>query len=595
MAVEKSPSVEQPISFLWILAGLVVPLVVYAVRAMPILLDAALPFDTQNIYLPLAQRLLEAPGELWRSGDFLKTAPGTYTYMALLGADPLRIKAANLGLALCTVIFLFDAARRLAGLLAASAAAWMLAISPVLIGLAVSPMVEPVFLFLTALWLWASVYVCRASGHWQVAVTVLAAALALALATLTRATYVYWMPLAMVVCTVAMCIPALAGVGPWRRILLVHLLALLCVGGYMAKNAVEFGKPSIAVGTGAALYLGNNPLVHGQGPSFFDLSIDAGVIAGPLGGHLSLQGDAELVTASRRILSDMPLSTLLDLYINKAASLLFFSKTHLGSDNYGERAWRIALLFFAALGWLWGCRNLVVWMLAGALFYQWLVHIPVLYVPRYSVNALDIPLTLLAAIGVGLGWQKARAVAAGWKAMGAALAVLAVCMALGAWHQRSSTPVLPVIDNVPHQLLLESSEHQLKFDGFEGDPLVGLAVSPDGNPAVEWGSADIRLDSATVIRLRIADMRGECWRVVIRYQGLGGQERERDIDIGRFVKGQDFTWGARRILSPGTGGRLRMEFDCSPGTAMQLSGFGLYEASLGRRYRPEASQSPVMW
>ncbi|MEI5604184.1 hypothetical protein, partial [Streptomyces brasiliscabiei] len=83
-------------------------MLVYAARAIPVLRNPYLPFDTEYIYLPLARRLLENPWLLWKSPDVLQTAPGVFVYMAFTGADLVTLKCWNLALALITVALLFD-------------------------------------------------------------------------------------------------------------------------------------------------------------------------------------------------------------------------------------------------------------------------------------------------------------------------------------------------------------------------------------------------------------------------------------------------------------------------------------------------------
>lgn len=101
--------------WLWVLFGLAIPLIVCAVRAVPLLIDPSVPFDTQFSYLPLARMVLEEFPSLWHNELMLKTAPGAYLYMALMQADMVMIKAGNLAMSMGITIALFDAMRRMAG------------------------------------------------------------------------------------------------------------------------------------------------------------------------------------------------------------------------------------------------------------------------------------------------------------------------------------------------------------------------------------------------------------------------------------------------------------------------------------------------
>ena len=102
--------------------GLVLPLIVYAVRAIGIVTQPDIPFDTLHTYLPLARQWMENASALMLNPESLKVAPGTGVYMALAGADPTTIKASNLTISLAAISLVFDAARRIGGNLAGAAA-----------------------------------------------------------------------------------------------------------------------------------------------------------------------------------------------------------------------------------------------------------------------------------------------------------------------------------------------------------------------------------------------------------------------------------------------------------------------------------------
>ncbi len=577
---------RQASALTWVMAGLILPLIVYAVRAIPVLVDPAVPFDTEYTYLPLARQLMNGMPGFWQNTDVLRTAPGAFVYMALLGADIVSIKAWNLALALVTVVLLFDAARRMAGAAAAASAAWLCALSPTLITLSVWPMVEPPFLFLVAVWFWACVLSSAPEASTRAAsVWLCIAGLALALATLTRATYMYWIPAAVIAGGVAsLWLPGQRRA--WRRLTLAHLIALLLVGGYMAWNASKFDRPAIATGAGAALYFGSNPMLHGQEPPFFGLAHDNNLITDHLG-HLSIEGDARLTAAARIILADTPAPTLAKMYAHKAASLLFFSKSHL--RVYIDRIWRVALIVLAAYGvWL-GWRHPFVWVLAGSTLYQWVVHIPVLYNPRYSISALDTSLTLLAAVGVGLLWQANQQRK---HLIPAATMLILLLSAAGAWHQRYTEPLLPRLDLVPHQRLESATLPQIFVDGMRGNPFEnGMAISPSGRFSIAWRSNFPELNPTTLIELKVNRLDGKCKRALLTGVNPSGEERTAHIRLAEWSGTPDFAWGLAYVASHGPLNELRVDFECSTGTEVRFSEMGLYEASLGRRVRDRAIQA----
>lgn len=112
---------------------------------------------------------------------------------------------------------------------------------PTLVVLSVWPMAEPPFLFLVALWLWSCTCCLDANASRTLSrAAPVTAGLALGLATLTRATYMYWIPAALLVLCVVACVPRWRKSLPWQGLLAAHLIALACVGSYMALNAHTF-------------------------------------------------------------------------------------------------------------------------------------------------------------------------------------------------------------------------------------------------------------------------------------------------------------------------------------------------------------------
>ncbi|WP_159971762.1 hypothetical protein, partial [Raoultella sp. 18097] len=125
----------------------------------------------------------------------------------------------------------------------------------------------------------------------------------------------------------------------------------------------------------------------------------------------------------------------------------------------------------ALLG-VWGARRHPMgWMVAGAAAYQCAVHVPVLYNPRYSISALDVLFVLLAAQGVAWAWSRPRrgAVLAG------TVAAIVAGIAVGVYHQRHSSALLPDFSLIPPQEIAVADSSQLHAEGWDGDPLQGPA------------------------------------------------------------------------------------------------------------------------
>lgn len=557
----------------WLLIGLVLPLMIYVARSVPIVADGFLWFDTEYTYLPLARRLLQDPAALWSSPDILASAPGIFFYMALAHADVVTIQTFNLILALTSVILLFDAARRSFGFVAASVAAWLCACSPVLVLISIWLMAEPPFLFLVALWLWANACCMdRHAGKVIAWISPLLAGLSLGMATLTRATYMYWIPAAIVVLGILACSAKWRRLLPWKSLLLAHMIALMCIGSYMALNAQKFHKLTIANGAGAALFFGINPMLRGQEPPYFGLAHSSPTQMS----HLSIEGDSILTQAHRRVALTLPLSSLLKTHLDKAATFLFFSKSHL--RNYSERAWRIFLLVLAICGvWL-GRHKPMTWLLAGVLAYQWAVHIPVLYNQRYSVSALDTALTLLAAAGAGQLWDLPRR-----KLFITCTVMIIVASVLGgAWHQRYSTPALPLVNDAPQQLMKSATLDEITIDGLQGNPFrETAAITPVGEFSVTWRARFPALDGSKLVRLRVQEMHGRCSQAWLTHTSQQGEEKTTHIRLRGWHGEPDFAWGLNNMQHPAPSTQLRIKFECSADTSVRFSAVELHEASLG--------------
>ncbi len=562
-------------------------MLVYATRSVFILADPEIPYDALRTYLPLARALLENPATYFSLPQSVTVAPGAVLYMAFWGADPIAIKAANLFIGLASLILAADAARRIAGPAAGAAAAWGFAISHMLISTGITLMGEAPFVFLVFLWFWACTLAAEDFDELlqKRAAAVLLGGLALAAATLTRATWLYWLPAA-----------ALAGIGismlcrgRVRRIFqcfaVVHLIALVLVGGFVLRQSGDFGRPMIATGSGAALYFGSNVVLHGYEPPFFGLAHDEFTVTDHLG-HLSLEGDRRLMAVTRTALLNTPSAELFHLYAQKLGAILFFSRAELPRHLFNDRAMRVLLLVFAAVALVAGRRKPLIWLLAGAAAYQCAVHIPVMYNPRYSASALDPPLTLLAAIGFGLlirREEKRR-----YAALGGALFLVALGIGFGAWHQRFSEPLMPEISAGPHRLVQLAELTDLKVDGSDENPFKKPALIPDGHLIVDWNPAAMKLSKIAVLNLSVQYFEGQCSTLWMVYTEPTGASRAAKVRLDGLGEHQDIAWGMNAVRLPDHTGRLQLKFECSPGTIMQFGELAIYNVSLGGFYREKA-------
>lgn len=563
--------------WLWVLFGLAIPLIVCTVRAVPFVLDPGVPYDTQYSYLPLARMVLENFGSLWHDELMLKTAPGAYFYMALMNANMDNIKMGNLVMTMGITIMLFDALRRTAGWGAAALAAWLFALSPTLLVWTMYPMGEPIFLFLVTAWLWACVWAIHLapSSHGLRWLAITIGGLALAAATLTRGTYMYGIPAAV------LCFGLLAWRRPmesfWRPLAFIHLIALVLVGSFVVRTHIEFGKPVIAAGAGNALYYGMNPIYRGEEPPLFGAGFDEFYILGTAD-QLSLEADERQVAAVKQIIHDTPWPQLTSMVLHKAEVLLFYSTAHL--RNYKERAWRIALLCFGLAGvWL-TRRNPITWFLAGVFVYQWLVHIPALYTPRYSIAALDLPLSLLAALGGWAAWCRF-----GKKGFLGLLALTAAAILAGAYHQRYSAKLLPDLSSAEVRPVAHAAPADLEVSGLNQSPLKQPAHSAEGRFTIEWQTEQANLAGQMLLKIDNLAIDRSCKRLWIATINPEGVIFEIMVPLKGLRSGNDFIWGFGHLYDKGPLSTIRLTFDCKPNVNIQFDQLGIAQVSTAHRYR----------
>lgn len=573
------------------MAGLVLPLLIYAARAVQILADPQVPYDTLHTYLPLARIFLQDPIGYFSLPASVTVAPGAVLYMALWGANPVAIKSANLFIGLLSLVLASDAARRIAGPTAGAAGAWGFALSPLLVTSGVTLMGEAPFIFLVVAWLWASAYAVQNAGSSSARrnAAVIVAGACLAAATLTRGTWLYWLPIA----SLAGLVVAAFAHGPtraaWLRLALVHVIAMLLVGAFVARQNQQFDRPIIATGSGAALYFGSNTVLRGYEPPFFGLTHDEFTVVDHLG-QLSLEGDRRLLAVTRVGISSTPLRTLAAMYWQKLGAFLFLSRTHIARQFVNERSMRIALLVLGLAALAFGRKQPFVWLLAAAIAYQCTVHIPVLYNPRYSASALDPLLVPLAAIG--FGWVVAMARRRAVTATVTAIAVLAG-VALGAWHQRFSAPPLPKIAAGPHRMLQAAKPAELTVQGSEGNPFEAPSELPDGRLEITWHPAMLQLSGTALLNLDVPHLAGSCSELWLRYTQPNGTAREALVPLRGLKAPQPIAWGMNDVRLPNLHGKLNLRLVCAPGTVIGLGRMGLFDVSMGRHFRAQALGSTL--
>ncbi len=508
-------------------------------------------FDARNIYLPFAKKLLDSPAAFLASEQSLWVAPFSYIYPALLGADAVRIKVANIVLFVLLILLVFRIGTLLHSRTAGLMASVMLAASPTIKIFIPSALTEPPFLFLTGVWVWALAEAHRGGrDRWWVL-----AGLALGLATLTRPTFLYLLPLAIAAGAAAWwcerCTPAARD---GRGIALAHAVALAVALAVIVRNALLFDYPGISTGAGAGLFLGSNPMTGGYDAAYLGLLLDDGAVTGGKS-HLAIESDRLLRGVALTALADIPVLELTAMYARKLGAILFVTQAETGGIPEVLRGWRVVLLVLAAYGW-WHIRvPALKWLLGGAFAYQLAVHIPALYTFRYSIGAIDLPLTLIAGAGAAQALANRRQLVAV-----SAMAVASI--GLGQAAARYGEPPSPHVDRVPHAVFWKAA-YNPPLEAKAGQPLeIELRDAPGLHP---WDNS--------ILELAVSTQSGECRGYTLWYRRDGQTNLKGPLyRRTRIAEERTVAVGTRVALDLYAEGTLRVEGDCASGASLRIHG-----------------------
>src|ERR1700682_2848032 len=116
-------------------------------------LGLPLSFDATHSYLPMARRLIEEGAAFLHRPESIAYAPLAYAYPALLGANEIAIRWANVSAYAAAITLACVAVRSAHGARSGLIAALLLAISPTLRPFIADILTEPPFLLFTAIWI----------------------------------------------------------------------------------------------------------------------------------------------------------------------------------------------------------------------------------------------------------------------------------------------------------------------------------------------------------------------------------------------------------------------------------------------------------
>lgn len=536
--------------------------------------------DAAIVYLPLATKLLENPLTILSEPAAVTVAPGSYFYMALAGAEPARIFIFNIVLAVCSALLIFDLCRRLGGIYAGLAGALLYCTSPLLPHVLIPTLNEPPYLFFTTLWLWSTVLIGdKQDKLWPV----LVAGFALLLSILTRAIYFYWLFPAVVTCLLVYVYSKnldLKKLGV--RILAAHLIAAAGAGAYTFYNWQVHDTPMIATGSGGALYFGSNPVTLGYEPPYFNMLHDEWMVTDRVNSHLTPHNDRRLSFVAKQMLKDMPAQDLAELYTNKLGAILFFSQANMQLNIFNERAFRIFLLALAVAGVFYYRKNLIVVMLFCVFLYVTAVHVPAMYNQRYSIGALDLPLTLLAALGVA---QLIRQYS-NKKLIAGMFLIIVTGITLGTLHQRYSAPLMPRLDKGISRLALQAPLENLDYQGFSNNPLTAVATTLVKTPSITWKNISNHTRGGTpIISIDVLEIDKGCKKVEFTYSDKEQNIWYSSMQLKRPKAPLTLNFGTLHLNNIDKyNSQLDIKFKCPNNSALKIGAIALYLSQTGLYY-----------
>ncbi|HUP90473.1 MAG TPA: hypothetical protein VM100_14035 [Longimicrobiales bacterium] len=545
-----------------------------------------------HAYIPFAQRLRNDGWDFLRSPDAVHLPVFSYVWPAMFGANLEIQKLVSSVLSAIVLAMLFRSGQlihsSLAGLLCAAAYAF----SPLVWPLAATAGVEPLFLFLTAGWVWALAE-GAAGRRWGFAI----AAVAIALGALTRASVLYVLPI-LVITAFLLSRYGSRDQALWRSIARTHAIAIAAVLPLVAVNAYRFGLFAVSTGAGATLFSGLHPLVYGFEQHYFDIIIDLGDVLPPGMSHLDVAGDRLLASVGKFMLLSMSPQFVAQMLMHKLFAFLFVSNREWVEPTIYLRSYRILLFVIAIMAFRFIRTNPVLLCVATVMTVHTLLHMPALFSFRYSVLCLEVGLALVA--GVGLAWmvhtnQRTRLLSGGIVAVAAG--------AIGAWHAAySQIPSINVYGS-PHTVLERFSVEHLPVTALDGmtkiapgryrfdaalaafdvdlsgrndlDPYhpVFLAVAADSIPGAPSASCD-----HTYVSFRALKSTPE-FGPPLRYDWI------REETLSRLIIGG--VWKLK-FNQPGF---LRLSFACDIGSEMQITGMELLQSTVGREYLAQYLQT----
>lgn len=351
--------------------------------------DRPISPDAARVYLPFATNVLEQGLSFLFKSESIKVAPLSYLWPALFGGKAEVVKCVNIIAGIFMIAFTYGIARRLHSHVAGLVAALLFARSPLLIHWVPTALSEPPFFLFTLIWLWSLGEIIHGK-KWAIPIF----SVALCLSILSRSVWLY-PSIIFLFSTWAWILYRPTSRKIAQNLSIALSLGLIIPALIILKNLILYNLPSIAAGTGAALFYGANIMTNGFEPPLLGLNYENGR------GLLSAVGGREHTSVAIQFLKERSMFELWNWYLTKISWNTLFTTL---DTSIKISVWRVIEITMATICVWHGIkkRQLFASLLGIAVVLQLLQTAVVLYNPRYSAGNIDLALIPMAAVGIML-------------------------------------------------------------------------------------------------------------------------------------------------------------------------------------------------